>query len=281
MTATLEMLTRPLPPFSLKALRYGVARFLLGTVGKLSDGIAIGHAHGFDSGVMLDHVYANKARGRALIGRLIDRLYLDAPGWAGIRNRGALLQSRIVEEIRALAAARGDAVLADLACGGGRYVLAALAEVADEVDFSATLRDYRPANIEKAAENAARMGLSVAVERADAFSDADLASLPRPDLVIVSGLHEIISDDATVRNHFRQIAKILPQRGRPILTVQPDHPQAEFIARVLTSHTGKPWAMRLRPVALTRTWLEEAGFSVGSLAMEPKGIFGVLVAEKR
>ena len=280
MTATLDTLTNPLPPLSPKALRYGAARFLLSTVGRLSKGISIGHEHGFDSGLMLDHVYENKAAGRAVIGRLIDRIYLEAPGWVGIRNRGALLKRYITREVRSIAQARGHAVVADLACGGARYLLAALAELADEVEFSATLRDYEQANVDRATEIARRMGLSVRLERADAFSDADLAQLTRPDLVIVSGLHEIIPDDDLVRNHLHQIARTLSSGGRLILTVQPDHPQVEFIARVLTSHTGRPWAMRLRPIELTRSWLEAAGFAVESLEMEPKGIFGVLVAQK-
>ena len=55
---------------------------------------------------------------------------------------------------------------------------------------------------------------------------------------------------------------------------------AGFIARVLRSHTGKRWAMRLRPLDLTRRWLEEAGFVVEDVTMERLGIFGVLRARK-
>ena len=79
---------------------------------------------------------------------------------------------------------------------------------------------------------------------------------------------------------FRQIVRLLPPGGVLILTIQPDHPQAEFIARVLTSHTGHPWAMRFRPVGLTRAWLEAAGFAVEDIEMERLGIFGVITARK-
>jgi hypothetical protein len=51
-------------------------------------------------------------------------------------------------------------------------------------------------------------------------------------------------------------------------------------ARVLTSHSGHPWAMRLRPAALIRDWAEEAGFAVETVTMERRGIFGVLVARR-
>lgn len=281
MQADLAELTKPLPPFHFKAIKFGLARLLIRTVGRLSKGIEIGCTYGFDSGVMLDHVYDNKAEGRFLIGRLIDRVYLNAPGWSGIRNRCELLRDTIVAEVMRNASGREPFRLVDLACGGGRYLLAALRTLEDTgVHVRATLRDYRQENVEKARENAQRSEVEATIEIGDAFSDTDLAKLAQPDLVIVSGLHEIIDDDWLVRHHFAQIARLLPAGGRLIVTLQPDHPQVEFIARVLTSHSGRPWAMRLRSVELISAWAEAAGFTVDSVTMEWNGIFGVLVAHK-
>jgi SAM-dependent methyltransferase len=277
----LAELTRPLPPLHPKAIKYGLARLFLRTVGRLSKGIEIGCTHGFDSGVMLDHVYENRAEGHFLIGRLIDRVYLDEPGWSGIRNRGELLRDTIVTEAMKTAARKQPVRIADLACGGGRYLLAALQMLGDAgTDVQATLRDYREENVRKARENAAKVGIAAAIGAGDAFSDADLGTLSSPDLVVVSGLHEIVDDDRPVRHHFRQIAHLLAPGGRLIVTVQPTHPQIEFIARVLTSHSGRPWAMRLRSVALVSGWARDAGFIVETVTMEQRGIFGVLVARK-
>lgn len=281
MTSQLETLTRPLPALSPKALRYALARFLLGTVGRLSTGIRIGHRYGFDSGVMLDYVYDDRAHGTTFAGRLIDRVYLNAPGWTGIRHRGALIRSLIVEQAQEIARRKDSVVVADLACGGGRYVLAALSDLKHRgVKVQATLRDYRSENVLKARANAAALDVDPLVESGDAFSEADLATLQTADIVVVSGLHEIVDDDRLVRHHFGQIAGLLAPGGRLILTVQPEHPQLEFIARVLTTHTGRPWAMRLRSVELVCAWVREAGLSVESVAMEELGIFGVLVARK-
>jgi hypothetical protein len=279
-TLSLANLQAPLPPWSPRAWRFAIARTAMRSVGRLSAGIRIGLAHGFDSGVMLDHVYRNEAAGSSPLGRWIDRRFLDAVGWAGIRGRGALLEAAIRDAVAAQAGR--TAVLVDLACGGGRPVLAALQALAGEgVPVRAVLRDYREENLARARDEAAHRRLSPVIERADAFSDVDLARLPRPDIVIVSGLHEIIDDDALVRRHLFQVAGLLAPGGRFLLTAQPDHPQAEFIARVLTSHTGRPWAMRLRPLALTRAWLEQAGFAVERVTMEAHGIFGVVEARRR
>ena len=55
--------------------------------GTLSEGIALGHRTGFDSGSTLDYVYRNQPRGAGPLGRLIDRNYLNSIGWRGIRQR--------------------------------------------------------------------------------------------------------------------------------------------------------------------------------------------------
>lgn len=276
----LEALRRPLPAWHPKRWYFALARGLLQTVGRLSKGIRIGLEHGFDSGVMLDHVYANRAEGTGFLGRAIDRAFLNAAGWAGIRNRGALLEARIVGTIMRAAEAGGVVRVADLACGGGRYALNALARIGRRAAVAATLRDYRTENVETARANAARLGIHATIEQVDAFADADLDRLGTVDVAVVSGLHEIVDDDARVKNHVRQVARILRPGGTLLLTVQPDHPQLEFIARVLKSHTGKAWAMRLRPMELTRRWLEAAGFVVEHAEMEPLGIFGVVRARK-
>lgn len=275
-TPTYEELTRPLPAWSPQAWYYALVRLGLRVGAQFSHGLAIGRRHGFDSGVMLDHVYENVARGSGPFGRFVDRQYLNAVGWVGIRNRGRLLEQTIRNEIDRH---RQPVRLADLACGGGRYILGALAR-SGASSTEAVLRDYEPVNIEKTRKNAAALGLAPRIEQADAFSDRDLARLGERDIVIVSGLHEIIDDDALVRNHFHQLATVLRPDGTLIVTIQPNHPQLKLIARTLRSHTGKPWAMRLRSEATTRAWLAEAGFTVLDVNMERTGIFGVVTARR-
>ncbi len=80
-------LKKPLPSPSLKGLSFILQRASLGTLGRLSQGIRIGHATGFDSGESLDYVYENKARGNLILGKVIDHFYINAIGWRGIRQR--------------------------------------------------------------------------------------------------------------------------------------------------------------------------------------------------
>jgi SAM-dependent methyltransferase len=271
-----ETLSRPLPAWNPKAWYYQLLRLGLHSIGQLSEGVRLGCRYGFDSGVMLEYVYRNRPQGITPLGRLIDWGYLNAPGWRGIRQRSLLLQNTISTVLQS--SAGRPCHLLDVACGGGRYDLEVLQAFPT---VTATLRDYKPENVRAAQQLAQQFGIAPQIEQADAFSDPDLDRVsPRPNVIVVSGLHEILPDDPLIQNHFRQLYRILAPGGTLIFTIQPQHPQLELIARVLPSHTGRPWVMRLRTWAMTRHWAEAAGFHNFQMRMESSGIFGVVTAQK-
>lgn len=275
-----EKLTQPLPNWHPKEVYYNTFKYLLKTVGQLSDGIRLGSEYGFDSGVMLEYVYRNQPSGKNLLGKAIDRTYLNSQGWQGIREREQILKRILHQTIQTNYAQGITTKLLDVACGGGRYDLEVLREFPQATTI-ATLRDYKPENVQKAQELAQQLRVAATIEQADAFSDADLERVsPRPNLIVVSGLHEIIPDDNLIRNHFQQLYRILEPGGTLIFTIQPYHPQLELIAKTLNSHTGKPWVMRLRPVELTKEWAIAAGFKGFYKQMDSFGIFGVVRMQK-
>jgi len=277
---TYEQLNRPLPLWNPKALYYGALGLSLKTVGKLSTGIRLGYRYGFDSGVMLEYVYRNQPGGITPLGTLIDWFYLNSQGWRGIRARSKVLKATLREVLMSHHHRGIHCNLLDVACGGGRYDLEVLRDFPQEA-VTATLRDYKLENVAKARQLAAQLGIDARIEQADAFNDGDLNLVqPRPNVVVVSGLHEILPDDALIAHHFQQLYRIMESPGTLIFTIQPHHPQLELIARTLPAHTGKPWVMRLRSWELTRQWATAAGFRNFRVHMEPNGIFGVVVAEK-
>ncbi len=277
---TYEQLRRPLPVWHPKSWYYGLLSLSLKTVGKLSQGVRIGYRYGFDSGVMLEYVYRNRPSGITPVGTLIDWVYLNSQGWRGIRARSRLLKGTL-RAVLADYQRRGMACnLLDVACGGGRYDLEVLRELPLE-GMTATLRDYKLENVNKARQLASEFGIRARIEQADAFNDGDLNRVqPRPNVVVVSGLHEILPDDDLIEQHFRQLYRIMDEAGTLIFTIQPQHPQLELIARTLPAHTGGPWVMRLRSWELTYRWVTAAGFRNVQVQMEPNGIFGVVTAEK-
>jgi SAM-dependent methyltransferase len=261
--------------------RWGVARTFLKTLGRTSRGIRLGHETGFDSGVMLDYVYENKPRGLPLVGTGIDRSYLNAIGWRGIRVRGQHLRQMLAATMRQVHAAGRPVRIVDIAAGAGRYVLETMRDVRD-VPASALLRDYKEVNLAAAKALAVSLNLpDVRVEAGDAFDRASLAAIaPKPTIAIVSGLYELFPENGCLRQSLAGLADAVEPGGYLLYTCQPWHPQVEFIARVLTNREGKPWIMRRRTQAEMDELVRQAGFEKVDQKIDRWGIFTVSLARR-
>jgi alpha-beta hydrolase superfamily lysophospholipase len=261
---------------------FGLVRAGMKTIGRLSDGIKLGWKDGFDSGVTLDYVYANRPSGQTALGKAIDRSYLESIGWRGIRQRKVHLEKILERAMREIASTGNPIHIVDIAAGGGRYVLETMSRVKD-VPSTALLRDYKPVNVDAAAKLAGRLGLEerVTVALGDAFDRADLSRLePRPTIAIVSGLYELFPSNRPVLESLRGLAESVPSGGYLIYTNQPWHPQVEFIARVLTNREGEPWIMRRRTQAEMDQLVAAAGFEKLAMEIDPWGIFTVSLARR-
>ena len=264
-----------------RSLKFVVAQTGLKTVGRLSHGVALGWQSGFDSGLSLDYVYRNKAGGRAILGRLIDRSYLNSIGWRGIRQRKTNLQ-RVLQQAIARLHDQGRLVrILDVAAGGGRYVLETMVSLR-RIPMTALLRDYRAENVRAARTLADEFGLTnVTVEQGDAFDPASLDAIsPRPNVAIVSGLYELFAANDLVLYSLGGLAGIIEPGGYLIYTNQPWHPQVEFIAKVLRNHRGRPWVMRRRTTTEMDELVRVAGFEKVEMEVDQWGMFTVSLARK-
>ncbi len=124
-----DELLQPLPLYSPKRWSFALQRYFMQTVGKLSDGTHLGWETGFDSGQTLDYVYENQPRGKNWLGRRIDRGYLNAIGWRGIRIRKQNLRMLLKGAIEQMHGAQKPVHLVDVATGCGRYVLETLQSI--------------------------------------------------------------------------------------------------------------------------------------------------------
>jgi hypothetical protein len=276
-------LAQPLPPLSPKSLQYALVRFSMRTLGRLSEGIRLGLATGFDSGSTLDYVYRNRASGSTPIGRLIDRNYLDSIGWRGIRVRKQHIERAIAAAAKRLRAAGRPVRIADIAAGHGRYVLEALDRLETRPE-SILLRDYSDINVrdgsalivEKRLDSIARF------VKGDAFDEESVARIePRPSIAIVSGLYELFPDNGQVLASLRGLARAVVSGDFLIYTGQPWHPQLELIARTLTSHRAQQaWVMRRRTQAEMDALVRHAGFEKLEQWTDDWGIFTVSLAAR-
>jgi alpha-beta hydrolase superfamily lysophospholipase/SAM-dependent methyltransferase len=278
-----DALAAPLPLLSPRGLYWAATRASMRFGGLLADGVRLGHETGFDSGSTLDYIYRDQANGRTLLGRWIDRTYLDAIGWRGIRQRKLDVEALLREAVARLRCAGAPVRIVDIAAGYGRYVLDAVAALPDPPD-SIVLRDYSRLNLERGEALIRERGLagSARFEHGDAFDRDSLAAMaPRPTLGVVSGLYELVQDNAPVRQSLAGLADAIAPGGFLVYTGQPWHPQLELIARTLTSHRhGAAWLMRRRSQEELDQLVAAAGFRKVAQRIGESGIFTVSLAQR-
>lgn len=279
-----DRLATPLAGLFKSGLYWASFRLGLKIGGVLSEGVALGHKTGFDSGSTLDYVYRNQARGFTPLGKFIDRMYLDSVGWRGIRQRKVHVEELLQEAMKRLREAGRPVHIMDIAAGHGRYILEAL-DQGDIRPDSILLRDYSELNVDKGRALVREKGLDGIARfvKGDAFDpDTFLPVKPKPTLGVVSGLYELFADNDMIRRSLGGYASIICPGDYLIYTGQPWHPQLEMIARALTSHrAGQAWIMRRRTQAEMDQLVEAAGFRKIAQRIDEDGIFTVSLAIRR
>ena len=280
-----EQLKQPLPSLSAKNLYFAATRANIKFGSKMSQGLKLGVDTGFDSGSTLDYVYENKARSRSFLGgalgEMIDRTYLNAIGWRGIRVRKVHNEAMLAKAAEKLRSVSRPVRIMDIAAGHGRYVLdAALAVNADHV----LMRDYSELNVVAGRQMIQKKGLQNAAqfELADAFNADSIAKVtPKPTIAIVSGLYELFPENSLIQNSLKGVHAALENEGYLVYTNQPWHPQLELIARTLTSHRqNKAWVMRRRTQREMDQLVAAAGFEKVDQLTDTWGIFSVSLAKR-
>ena len=281
--AIAETLSAPLPPRSAKHIFWEMTKKNLKIGSYLSKGLKIGEDTGYDSGSTLDFVYRNQSESGNPIGKIIDRQYLNAIGWRGIRIRKENIEQLFQKYAKALIENNQPIRILDIASGHGRYILDAVQQL-PQLPNSVLLRDYSEINVKAGQEMIQERGLEHIAQffQADAFDTQSIASIdPKPTLGVVSGLYELFSDNDLLCCSLDGLSQAIEKNGYLIYTGQIWHPQQEFIARALTSHReGNAWVMRLRSQAEMDALVEAAGFKKVDQNIDDFGIFTVSVAQK-
>ncbi len=254
---------------------YPLTKVTLNSVGRLSQGIRIGLQHGFDSGQSLDYVYTNQAQGSSFIGQLIDRIYLNSPGWQGIRYRRAIINQLLDKYLDASQPAR----VMDIASGNGRYLFDLMQS---KPLISVEMRDFDTTNVQimKSLIESKELGERAQAIQADAFARESYLSTTNFDLTIVSGLFELFPDNHLINTALEGMANQLVPGGYLLYTNQPWHPQQKFIAKTLRNHRGQPWVMRCRSQDEMDTLVTQAGLKKVDMMIDPSGVFSVSIAKK-
>lgn len=281
--AIAEQLSSPLPTRSLKHLFWETTKKNLKFGSKFSKGLRIGEKTGYDSGSTLDFVYRNQAESTHPLGKIIDKQYLNAIGWRGIRVRKQHIEQLLKQYAETLIKQQKSVKILDVAAGHGRYILDAIDGLSQRPEHI-LLRDYSTQNVQAGQKLIEQRNLQdiATFEQGDAFNTQSLSNIePKVNLAVVSGLYELFSENKLLNSSLEGIFNAVEESGYLIYTGQIWHPQQEFIARALTSHReGNAWVMRLRSQAEMDALVEHAGFKKVDQCIDEFGIFTVSVAQK-
>jgi Putative methyltransferase len=270
--ASFAELQRDLPASSVRAWRFRMLAAASRAGALLSEGLRVGHEHGFDSGPFMDHVYGNEPRGRTALGREIDRRLLRRRTCQAFREIRALAREALDEAVAACSVPAP--VVADLAAGPAPYVFEVLAA---HPGARALLADIDPAALAQSRAHALRLGLTdrVGFVQASAFDRAALERIdPAPNVVAELGLYGIYHDDELIERHFVDLAETLAPE-QIVFNVQTQNPEIEHIARVWRDHRGERCVWRLRPVESILRWAAAAGYEPASVRSDTFGIYRV------
>lgn len=267
---------------------YWFTRLIFKYVGPLSKGIKISQEHGFDSGSSLDHVYENSPQGTGVIGKLIDQTYLNSPGWTGIRQRKEFLDQLLDKYSAEVISRESELKVLDIACGNGRYMIDFASRWLSNQSAPVTiaLRDYVQHNLSQSELYAQSEGLSdntnikLLYAQDDAFIADSYQDEKQFDVIVISGLLELESDNTHALVALRGAANQLRDNGYLIYTNQPWHPQLEFIGAVLDKYSGEPWQMRPRIQGEMDALVSHVGLHKLEMLIDTQGIFTVSVAQK-
>ncbi|MFA1733934.1 bifunctional alpha/beta hydrolase/class I SAM-dependent methyltransferase [Fusobacterium animalis] len=259
---------------------YSIQKFSMRTFGFLSKGISLGLKYGFDSGISLDYIYKNHANGKLLIGKFIDRFYLNQIGWRGVRERKKDLLSLIEEKITSLG--EKNVKILDVAGGTGNYLF----DIKEKYpNVQILINEFKKSNIEVGEEVIKKNNWeNISFIDYDCFDKETYKKINyTPNIVIISGVFELFENNKMLENTISGIAEILDKNGAVIYTGQPWHPQLKQIALVLNSHkgNGKSWLMRRRSEKELDSLFENYNLKKEKMLIDNDGIFTVSLAELR
>lgn len=226
-------------------LNFKLQKFSLGKIGKLSNGMAIGLKYGFDSGASLDYVYQNHPKGKLGFGKMMDKNYLNAIGWKGIRIRKQHLLQLLEKNIQVLKEQGRKIKILDIAGGTGNYLF----DIKEKYpDAEIVINEFVKSNIEIGEKVIKNKGYQhIRFTNFDCFDPETYKKLDiEPNITIVSGILELFGDNEMASRAIRGIASVSEKNAYLVYTGQPWHPQLQMIAYVLNNHQNKDWIMRRR-----------------------------------
>ncbi|HIS89333.1 TPA: class I SAM-dependent methyltransferase family protein [Candidatus Avigastranaerophilus faecigallinarum] len=256
-----------------------ILKIIVDTLGQLSNGINLASKEGFTSGKMLDYIYKNEPTGKLGIGKLIDKIYLNHPGWQDVRTRKQNLVANLKEAVDLTLQEKGSARICDVASGPARYIIETLESYKDKA-VTAELRDIDIRWLLEAKEAAESRGINIEYKTANALEDNDFSFEKQPDIMVASGFYDWFDDKEIIKKSMSLIYKALPQNGYFVFSIQAGHVALSLTNKIFKDFNNHQLKMVTWDMDIINSILKEIGFAVILTRSDDKGHYPVLLAKK-
>lgn len=210
--------------------------------------------------------------------KFLDRFYLNQIGWTGIRERKANLLKLVEKAIKNIN--KDEIKILDIAGGTGNYLFD-IKKKFPNADI--LINEFKKSNIEIGEKIIKENNLeNIKFSSYDCFDKESYKKINfTPDIIIISGIFELFSDNRLLLNSIERITEITANNSYIIYTGQPWHPQLAQIAFVLNSHKGNKqnWIMRRRSQKELDSLFLANKFIKKEMLTDNLGIFTVSLAK--
>lgn len=253
-------------------------KVVVNSIGQLSDGIKLASKEGFTSGQMLDYIYKNEPSGKLLIGKWIDKIYLNHKGWKDIRKRKENLVLNLKQAIEAIQKNKADVKICDIASGPAQYIIEAMQGTNN---VTAELRDIDERWLEIAKNKAEKADLKVTVRKADALNPDDFKFEINPDIFVASGFYDWFNDREIVKKSMSLISGALNTGGYFVFSIQAGHFALNLTNKVFKDFNNNQLQMVTWDIDVIKEILNETDFEIVDIKADKLNHYPVFLARKK
>lgn len=228
---------------------------------------------------MLDYIYKNEPEGKLFIGKLIDKIYLNHPGWQDVRTRKNNLTLNLKDAVNYVLQEKNEVRICDVASGPARYLLDVLEEFKGK-PVSAELRDLDVRWLLEAKETAGKRGLEVDYRTANALEESDFNFEKNPDIMVASGFYDWFDDIEVIKKSMRLIYNSLPVNGYFVFSIQAGHVALSLTNKIFKDFNNHQLKMVTWNMEVINSVLKELGFVTVTQRCDEKGHYPVLLVKK-
>lgn len=248
------------------------------SISKLGRTTVKGHA---DSGLNIDHMYKNRPKGVASVGRIVDKILLNLPSVKATRYKKEVIIKILTNEISNNILIGKKTKILDIASGPARYIVDFITDHnCDKVEVLCLDSDRRSINFGKILAGKK----PIRYTKANVFKLKHLKAFSNkiswvPNVVISTGFFELLSN-GTFKNMLEDIFRYMDNDGLAIFTSQADNPSKKLMATLGKKHNGEKWNIFFRTPEFLRELMIKIGFRDVIVSIDQWGMYEYCTGRK-